>query len=69
MILKVKEIEKNSYGEELGFEKGDGIIAFVGYPVVDLLDYMYYDAQSNFTITVLAKSGEEIELEIDKDEE
>ena len=69
MILKVKEIEKNSYGEELGFEKGDGIIAFDGYPVVDLLDYMYYDAQSNFTITVLAKSGEEIELEIDKDEE
>ncbi|MBQ3572939.1 MAG: hypothetical protein IJA15_08935 [Clostridia bacterium] len=69
MILKVKEIEKNSYGEELGFEKGDSIIAFDGYPVVDLLDYMYYDAQSNFTITVLAKSGEEIELEIDKDEE
>lgn len=68
-MLKIKEIEKNSYGEELGFEVGDAILAFDNFKVVDVLDYTYFDAQSQFTITVLTKDGQEVEVEVDKYEE
>lgn len=69
MLLKIKEVEKNSYAEDIGFEVGDAIIAFDGYEVVDVLDYTYYDALENFTVTVLTKDGEKVEVEIDKDED
>ena len=68
-MLKIKEVEKQSYGEELGFEKGDTILAFDNNEAVDLLDYMYYDVQSQFSITVLTKAGEKVEVEVDKDED
>ena len=68
-MLKIKEVEKQSYGEELGFEKGDTILAFDNNEAVDLLDYMYYDVQSQFSITVLTKDGKKVEVEVDKDED
>ena len=68
-MLKIKEVEKQSYGEELGFEKGDTILAFDNNEAVDLLDYMYYDVQSQFSITVLTKAGEKVEVEVDKYED
>ncbi len=68
-MLKIKEVEKNSFGEELGFEKGDRIIAFDGFETVDLLDYTYYDAQTQFKISALTKDGEEVTVEVDKYED
>ncbi|MBQ7408369.1 MAG: DUF512 domain-containing protein [Clostridia bacterium] len=68
-MLKIKEVTEQFLGEELGFESGDSIIAFNGYEVYDLLDYLYYDAQSEFTVTVLAKDGQTVELQVEKDED
>ena len=69
MVLKITNVQKGSLGEEIGFEKGDCLVAFDNHPIVDILDYMYYDAQSSFSVKVLAKSGNTITLDIDKDED
>lgn len=69
MLLKILEVKKDSYGEELGFEKGDAIVSFNGFAVVDILDYMYYDAQTEFEMQVLTKDGEEVTVEVDKYED
>ena len=68
-MLKIKEVEKESVGEDLGFEPGDAIVKIDGYKVVDLLDYMYYDAQSEFTLSVLTKDGDNVTIEVEKDED
>lgn len=51
-MLTVKEIKK--FGALIGadIQPGDNLIAFDGYEVEDILDYMYYDSFTDFTITV-----------------
>ncbi|MBQ3235097.1 MAG: DUF512 domain-containing protein [Clostridia bacterium] len=67
-MLKISKVLKNSIARELGIKKGDEILAFDGFLCEDVLDYLYYDSLSFFTVTV--KSGsEEIEFEIEKDED
>ena len=68
-MLKISNVQKNSLAEELGFEIGDAITHINGYKVIDILDYLYAEAQTEFTLTVLTKNGEEVELEIEKDED
>ena len=68
-MLKILNVEQNSLAEELGFEIGDSITKINGYKVVDILDYLYAEAQTEFTFSVLTKDGEEVELEIEKDED
>lgn len=65
-MLIIKEVEKNSIGEELGLEKGDIILAFDGHNAVDVLDYLYYDEREFFTLTVRQKNGDESTCEIEK---
>lgn len=67
-MLIIKEIEKNSIGEEIGLEVGDAVLKFDGYDVVDLLDYLYYDAKESFTMTIGTR-GKEVECEIEKDDD
>ncbi len=67
-MLVVKGIEKNSIGEELGFEKGDAITHFDGHKVIDILDYIYYDAQTKFELTVKSINGETCNIDIEKEE-
>ena len=57
MLLKITNVQKGSLGEEIGFEKGDCLVAFDNNQIVDILDYMYYDAQTVFSMKVLTKSG------------
>ncbi len=69
-MLKITKVKRNSLASELGLEVGDEIVAFDGYSVEDELDYLYYNAAEEFTVTVRDKRGEgEITLEIEKDEE
>ncbi len=68
-MLKISNVDKNGIGFELGFEKGDIIKEFDGYEAVDLLDYTFYDYKEEFTITVITKDGEEVKIEIEKDED
>lgn len=67
-MLKVKTLQKNLIADELGIKIGDEILSFDGFEAVDILDYLYYDSQTFFTLTV--KSGNEvIDFEIEKDED
>lgn len=69
-MLLIDKVDKKAYGaKELGLEKGDAIISFNGYETEDILDYVYYDGQENFSMEVLAKNGERVSVEVDKYED
>ncbi|MBR2384126.1 MAG: DUF512 domain-containing protein [Clostridia bacterium] len=68
-MLKIKEVAKNSIGEELGLKKGDEVLAFDGHTAVDVLDYLYYDEKESFTLTVRQTNGDESSCEIEKEED
>ncbi|MBQ9782563.1 MAG: DUF512 domain-containing protein, partial [Clostridia bacterium] len=63
-----KSVEKNSIGEELGFEKGDAITCFDGYKVQDILDYIYYDSQTSFELTVKTTNGKICKIDVEKED-
>lgn len=67
-MLKISKIIKNNIADELGLKKGDEIVAFDGFLCKDVLDYLYYDSQNSFLLTV-SRNGEEFEYEIEKDED
>ncbi len=64
-MLTVKSVDKHSVGKEIGIIAGDKILAFDGYKVVDILDYLYYDEQESFKMLVEHK-GEICECEVEK---
>lgn len=64
-MLKVSAVEKDGVGYELGIEKGDKILAFDGFEAEDLLDYLYYEGQENFIISV-ERNGEVTDCEVEK---
>ena len=66
-MLKILFVDENSVGAEIGLEKGDSILAFDGEEAVDVLDYEYYEGQEAFSITVLTKDGEKVDVDIEKD--
>ena len=67
-MLKISSVTKNLIADELGLKPNDEILYFDGFEAVDVLDYLYYDSQTFFTLTV--KSGQEvIDFEIEKDED
>ena len=69
-MLKITKVKRNSLASELGLEVGDEVLAFDGYPCEDELDYLYYNAEEEFTMTVRDKRGEqEVVLEIEKDQD
>ena len=69
-MLKSVKVKKGGIGKELGLEVGDAILAFDGHAAEDELDYLYYSALESFSMTVKdGKTGEEVELEIEKDED
>lgn len=64
---KIKEIIPGSIAEEMGLEPGDSIIKINGQEIDDIFDYRYLIQDEYIEVTVLAKSGEECRLEIEKD--
>ena len=66
-MLKILLVDENSVGAEIGLEKGDSILAFDGEEAVDVLDSEYYEGQETFSITVLTKDGEKVDVDIEKD--
>ena len=67
-MLKIKEVEKNSIGEELGLVCGDEVLCFDGHEAVDVLDYLFYDQREFFTLTVRQTNGDVSDCEIEKDD-
>ncbi len=51
-------------------EVGDEIIAFDGYPCEDELDYLYYNGETDFQMTVRDKHGKgEVVVDVEKEED
>ncbi len=69
LMLKVKSVKKGGVGYEIGIRGGDEILAFDNFPVVDILDYLYYDDKERFTITVRQSNGDVSTCEIEKDDD
>ena len=65
-MAKIVGVDKGSIADEIHLKAGDEVVAFDGYPVEDILDYIFYDAKENFTMTVIS-DGDESTVEIDKD--
>lgn len=66
-MLKILYVEPYSVGAEIGLEQGDAITHFNNEPVADILDYEYFEGQECFSITILAKTGESVVVDIEKD--
>ena len=64
-MLTVKEIKKTGYFNNFQVKVGDVITAFNGLAVEDILDYLYFDAFTNFTLTLI-RNGEEITIPVSK---
>ena len=65
-MAKIVGIDDNSILKELGVEIGDEIVGFNGEPIEDIIDYDYYDGQNEFTINMISKQGDKVDLEIEK---
>ena len=65
--MKITKVYPHGIGRELGIKAGDRLAAFDGRPVVDILDYGFYDVQNDFVMTV-ETDGEIIDFEISKDD-
>lgn len=64
-MLTVSAVDKKGVGYELGIEKGDKIVAFDGFEAEDLLDYLYYEGQENFIISI-ERDGVVTDCEVEK---
>lgn len=64
-MAKILKVNKNGVAFELGIKAGDELIAFNDQPLIDLLDYLYYDGQEQFSMTIL-KKGVEYDFDIEK---
>lgn len=67
--LKIKEVEPESTGFEIGLEKGDEILSINGARVPDYLAYRYLIFDEDVNILVLKKEGGLIEIELEKDDD
>ena len=62
MRHKIIGVEENSVCHELGIKPGDLLVAINDHPVRDLLDYQYYDAMNELTLTIIEKDTDEAVL-------
>ena len=66
-MLKVSKVDKNGIGYNFGIASGDELVAIDGMPIADILDFEYFDGQSNFVLTI-SRNGETFDLPITKDD-
>ena len=66
-MLTIREVESGSVAQDYGFEEGDKIISINSTPCMDVIDYTYFDLDSDMVIEVETVQGERVEVEIHKD--
>jgi len=67
--VTITEVEPNSLGAELELEPGDRVVRVNGRTVRDYLDFRFQTGgETELTLDVLKKSGEEWEVEIERGE-
>ena len=63
----VYKVEKGSIAEEIGLEPGDALLAINQKAIEDVFDYHFLITDENLTLTILAKDGQTVEVEIEKE--
>lgn len=64
-MLEIKAVKNKKLNRKLGLKKGDKILKFGDYNAEDILDYLYYDEESHFTLTI-DRNGNRFELTVNK---
>lgn len=67
MSAIVDSVIEDSIAQELGITKGDEVISVDGHSMTDMIDYNFYMKSELVTIVIKHISGEEEEIEIEKD--
>jgi len=67
--LKIKDVEPDSTGAEIGLEPGDEILSINGQKVPDYLAYRYLIFDEDVNILVLKKEEGLLEIELEKDDD
>ena len=63
----IQKVLPDSIAEEMGLESGDAVLAINGQEIDDIFDYQYLLQDDYVEVAILAKSGGECVLEIEKD--
>ena len=66
-MVKINSVAVGSPAETSGVREGDLLSAINGHKVKDVLDYMYYAAETEVTLDIV-RHGEELTFRISKDE-
>lgn len=51
-MLELKAVTNKKLNKKSGLTAGDKILKFNGFPAEDILDYLYYDEEPHFTLTI-----------------
>lgn len=65
-MANITAVKKGSIAKELGLEVGDILVGFNNQALKDSLDFYYYDSQEQFTMNIISKQGNKVDLEINK---
>ena len=65
----ISNVIEGSIAGELGLEPGDRLLLIDGLPVIDVFDYRMRQLGSQLLLTVVTTDGEQVELDIEKDED
>ena len=66
-MVKINSVAESSPASKCGICEGDLLVAINGHTVKDVLDYMYYAAETEITLDIV-RHGEELTFHILKDE-
>ena len=66
---KIIQVEQDSIAEELGIEPGDKLVSINDCQIEDVFDYYFYEEEEELMVLIEKASGEQWELEIEKDAE
>ncbi len=66
MAAKISRVSAGSIADELGLKAGDFLITINDHKIVDVIDYMYYEAATELDLLVEI-DGEQILFEIEKE--
>ncbi len=63
----IEAVDKNSIGEELGFEAGDKLVSINGVRPRDLIDYKYLIAEEELSLEVIDQQGKLHNISFEKE--
>jgi putative radical SAM enzyme (TIGR03279 family) len=58
MAVKISSVEKGSYAENLGIKAGDTLLKLCGQEIIDVLDYRFYQNDTDVSIEYETESGQ-----------